>query len=158
MIQKVLLVMIGLAALTHPCAQAKESATPKNVINRTILGEDARALFAALQVPAETTEAGLGKNLQISNGALIITCRQDGRENTACAVTADRDQIANEVLVITGESAQELYEALGVKVFAEMVSDVKIFADANESVSLLCARSLIPNGNPYSCSVELPAR
>jgi hypothetical protein len=158
MIQKILFTTVGLLALSYPCAHAEPGDGAGTVINRTLIGESAQALFAGLNVASEATELGLGKKFATEDGALRLSCRQDMDENAACAITVDRDLLANGVLILSGKSADDLYRALNVKIFAEKVSDVKIFADAGENVSILCARSLIPNGNPYACSVELSAR
>lgn len=158
MTQKVLFMMIGLLALTHIRAQAEPTTTASNALHRTLVGTGANALYAILQTAAEATETGQGKKFATAGDAFSITCRQDLSGNSACAISLDRDQMANGLLILTNESARDLYAALGVKEFAEMVSDVKIFTDADETVSILCARSIIPNGNPYSCSIELPAR
>ncbi|MGE3261353.1 MAG: hypothetical protein AB7K68_06210 [Bacteriovoracia bacterium] len=140
-----------------PAAQAMpKAAGNKKMVTRILSGPNALQLFGALDLPLSGTDEAREKIFEGKENPIGISCRQNSFLATACSVSVQADEMEDaEEMMLFGGDAKALYESMSGVVYVGRIGDAKIFSDTDESVKILCSRSVISNGNRYACSVDL---
>ncbi len=126
-------------------------------ISVEIHGIPAQKLLAA--APDFQTEDGI---VSIRCDAVTVSCTLtilDSEDETKVRVGEDYGKIYRHAYFFTSVDAQRFYEPLDVKIhLVGGHNHFKYLTAEDGSFRIKCARSSIPNGNPYSCqfSVLLP--
>lgn len=140
-----------------PTAHAlPKAAGNKKMVTRILSGSSALQLFDALDLPLSGSEEAKEKFFEGMENPIAISCRQNSFFATACSISVQADEMedADEMMLFGGD-AKALYEAVGGALYVGRIGDAKIFSDTDESIKILCSRSVISNGNRYACSVDL---
>jgi hypothetical protein len=153
--KKLSLLALAFASAAMPTGYAAPKISgSKKIYGRKLQEESSAELISSLLFSTNGSEQNVDKNFRAESGDLEIGCHREENLTSVCEVKIRTTENKPQAMIY-GEDAHLLFDALVRPVFSHTISDVKVFTDRNEELSIYCNKSLIPDTEPYACSVEL---
>jgi hypothetical protein len=156
MTKKFPLLLLAFASAGLPAAHAAPMATNgKKEYRRQLIGNSAEEVWNILPVFLNEEFLNGQKTFQTKGEELKIRCvkSEDGSQCEIFLAGEESEDLA--VNMFNGPTAQDLYASLQGTVYSSRTSDLKVFSDSEGQFSIYCSKSLIPNGDPYACRVDI---